>query len=176
MKLGALLYCSVILFFLPADSASMDDPTKPRVTLSVTRVRGVEYNVTEAEGELKGQKVRYVTLSCDAVIDNQTGDDLTVHSSFYSAFDGLSVQILRDGKKVGEQHYTLHQSPFSPNPRPFVLMKGKNNRDMRIPFRLPPEDWAKLEARLVGELPGSTFTGRLESKAVQIHRVVSFEP
>jgi len=109
------------------------------------------------------------------VIDNQTGEDLTVHSNFASAFDGLSVQILRDGRKVGERHYTLHQSPFS-EPRPFVLKQGKTQKDMRIPFRLAPADWAGLQARLVGGLPGSTFKGKLASKPVPIERVTSLDP
>ena len=79
------------------------------------------------------------------------------------------MQLVRDGKTVGEQHYLAHQSPASPDPRPFVLKKGRNEKDVRIDFRLPPEDWAKLQARLVGGLPGSTFKGKLESRAVPIH-------
>jgi hypothetical protein len=180
MRLGAGLFHALlsgaILVLLPAGGPSRDDPTKVRVTLTVTRIRGVEHSAKELEGEFKGQEVRYVVLACDAVIDNQTGEDLTVTSSFFSAFDGLSVQLLRDGRKVGEQHYTAHQSPGSPDPRSFVLKKGKNPKDMRILFRLPPADWAGLRARLVGGLPGSTFQGKLESNAVNIQRVTDFGP
>src|SRR5262245_12205040 len=104
--------CFAAMFFLLlAEGPSAADPTKPAVTLTVTRVRGLEYTVKELEGERKGQQVRYVILACDAVIDNKTGEDLTVLSSFYSAFDGLGVQILRDGKVVGDQAYLGHQSP-----------------------------------------------------------------
>src|SRR5262245_56451457 len=120
MKPSAGVVCSLvsgaILVLLPTQAPSGDDPTTPRVTLTVARIRGAEYAAKQLEGELKGQEVRFVVLACDAVIDNQTGADLTVHSNFASAFDGLSVQILRDGKKVGERHYTHHQSPFSPDP------------------------------------------------------------
>ena len=70
----------------------------------------------------------------------------------------------------------MHQSPASPDPTPYVLTKGKNRKDMRIPVRLAPEDWARLQAKLVGELPGSTFKGTLESNAVQIERVAAIEP
>jgi hypothetical protein len=170
-----LLYFGAFLLMFPSQGAGQDDPTKPRVTLTVTRIRGLEYSVKELEGELKGQNVRHVTLACDAVIDNQTGEELLVQSSLYSAFDGLSVQILRDGRKVGEQRYSSHQSPTGAI-RFFILKKGKNEKELRIPFRLPPEDWAKLQARLVGDLPGSAFKGKLESKSVPIQRVETLEP
>ena len=181
MKLSASLFCALFispttLVVLPARGPSMDDATKPKVTLTVTRIRGLEYSAKELEGDMKGKQVRFVVLACDAVIDNQTGEDLTVESSFSSAFDGLSVQILRDGRKVAEQHYTVHQSPASPDPRPFVLKKGKNVKEMRVPFRLPPEDWVKLQAKLVGTLPASSFKGKLESKAVGIQEVADLNP
>jgi hypothetical protein len=167
--------CSLILLtcfaLLPSEGPAEDDSARPRVTLTVTRIRGWEYTAKELEGELQGKDVRYVALACDAVIDNQTGEELTVLSNFYSAFDGLSVQILRGGRVVAEKPYIFHQSPSGFDPQPFVLKKGKNEKDMRIPIRLPPEDWAKLEARLVGTLPGSAFKGKLTSKAVPMQRV-----
>jgi hypothetical protein len=161
MKLGTGVFCSLvlgaILMLLPSRGPSMDDSAK------------------ELEGEMKGKDVRYVVLACDAVIDNQTGEELTVHSSFLSAFDGLRVQLLRDGRTVGEKPYIFHQSPAGA-PRPFVLKKGMNYKEIRIPFRLPPEDWPKLQAKLVGDLPGSAFKEKLESKAVPIRRVSTLEP
>ena len=179
MKRGPGILCCLIagaILALPSGGQSANDPTKRRVTLTVTSVKGLQYLARELEGELAGKDVRFVILACAVVIDNQTGEDLTVHSCFFSAFDGLSVQILRDGRKVGEQCYTSHQSPYTPDPRPFILNKGKNEKELRIPFRLPPEDWAKLQAKLVGDLPGSTFKGKLESKAIDIQRVDRFEP
>ncbi len=110
------------------------------------------------------------------VIDNQTGEDLTVQSNFFSAFDGLSMLLLKDGMKVAEQSYLYHQSPYSADPRPFILKKGKNQKDMRFPFRLPPEDWAGLQAKMVGDLPGSKFKGKLESNTIKIQRVANFDP
>jgi hypothetical protein len=173
--MSCLLYFGAFLLMLPSKGTGQDDPTKPRVTLTVTRVRGEEISAMELEGELKGKNVRYVILACDAVIDNQTGEELSVQSCFFSAFDGLTVQIMRDGRKVGEKPYIYHQSPTAEN-RPFILKKGKNEKELRIEFRLPPEDWARLQAKLVGELPGSAFKGKLESKAVPIQRVDRLEP
>src|SRR5439155_1026842 len=115
MKLDACLVCpllsGVILALFPSGGPGMADPPKPKVTLTVTQIRGYEFSTMEAEGELKGKEVRYLLLACDALIDNETGEELTVTSSFSSAFDGLSLQILRGGRKVGEQPYVMHQSP-----------------------------------------------------------------
>jgi len=61
-------FCSLlsgaILVLLPLEGPSMQDPTKPKVTLTVTRVRGWEYSAKELEGEFAGKEVRYVVLSC----------------------------------------------------------------------------------------------------------------
>jgi hypothetical protein len=51
------------------------------------------------------------------------------------------------------------------------LNKGKNRAELRIPFRLPPDDWDGLQAKAVGELPGSNFKGKLESNTAKIQRV-----
>ena len=82
MKLEADASC---LAFKPdvKPPAEEKQPKKaPEVTLTITRVRGHEYSATELEGEFKGKQVRYVTFACDAVIDNQTGEDLTVYFEF----------------------------------------------------------------------------------------------
>ena len=76
---------------------------------------------------------------------------------------------------MAEQSYLFHQSPYSADPRPFILKKGKNQKDMRIPFWLLPEDWAGLQAKLVGDLPGSKFKGKLESNTIKIQRVAQSE-
>jgi hypothetical protein len=169
-------FCVISLVLVAAGAGAQDAKKAADVTLTITRVRGHEYSVKELEGELKGKMVRYVLFSVDVVLDNQTGDELTVNSNFYSAFDGLRLVLLREGKNVAEQAYIHHQSPFSFDGRPFVLKKGKNQHDLRVPMRLPPEDWAKLDAKVVGDLPGSKFKGKLESNLIRIQRVKDFGP
>ena len=142
----------------------------PEVELKLVRVRGLEYTAVHLEGPLKGQKVRHVIFACDVVLENDTGEDLTVLSSFFSAFDGLSLVLLRDGKKVSEQSYLAHQSPMAEQ-QPYLLRKGKNEADLRFPIGPIAEDWAKLQVRLVGDLPGSRFGEKLESNVVNVQKV-----
>jgi hypothetical protein len=163
-----------MLALFPIEACKQEAKKIPEVTLAITRVRGFEYSVIELEGEMKGKDVRYVLLSCEVVIDNQTDEELTVMSNFFSAFDGLHVLLLRNGKIEADEAYIWHQSPRA-EAMPYVLKKGKNQRDLRIPFRLPPDDWASLQAKAVGELPGSCFKGKLESNTTEIQRVGSFE-
>jgi hypothetical protein len=129
--LGVLILC--------ATQAETQEPKKkPAVTLTLVRVQGVEFYSTPLEGPLKGQKVRDVILGCDVVIDNQAGEDLTVLSNFFSAFDGLSVVVLKEGKELRSQSYLAHQSPFSVEKRPHVLKKGNNEGHMRFPISAAP--------------------------------------
>src|SRR5438045_906904 len=101
MKTNAVvtLVYTIIFIALFAVRASAEDPKKvPEVTVTIIRARGYEYSVMELEGELKGKNVRYLLLSCEVVIDNHTGQELTVESNFFSAFDGLRVLLLREAK------------------------------------------------------------------------------
>src|SRR6266849_3901454 len=65
------------------------------------------------------------TFRCAAVLDNATGKDLSVRSSFSSAFDGLELVVTtKEGKTLAQQLYTFHQSPFAPPSRDFTLKQG----------------------------------------------------
>jgi hypothetical protein len=112
-----------------------------------------------------------VILACDAIIDNQTGEELTVLSNFYSAFDGLSIELLKEGKELRKLSYLHHQSPFSVEKQSYVLKKGKNELDMRFPIIAAPDDWTGLEVKIFGDLPGSKFEGKLTSDRKKIERV-----
>ncbi len=143
--------------------------------MTVSRVRGWKFAGTELEGEFAGKKVPYVLMVCEVVLDNRTGEDLVVSSHFHSAFDGLGLVLLREGQKVVEQSYLHHQSPYSIEPSPFVLKKGKNHGDMRFPIRLPPADWGGLQAQIIGSLPGSKFAGKLAANIVPVQRVADLD-
>ena len=119
---------------------------------------------------MKGQKVRDVILICDVVIDNQTGEDLTIFSNFFSAFDGLNIVLLKEGKELRNQSYLFHQSPMAEK-RPYVLKKGTNDRELRFPISAAPDNWAGLEVKIIGSLPGSKFEEKLISDTKKIQRV-----
>ena len=152
------------LLVISGSAAAQEKNEKSAVTLTLTRVRGVEF----FDGP---KKVHDVILACDVIIDNQTGEELTVFSNFYSAFDGLSIVLLKDGKEVRKQSYLQHQSPLSPKERPYVLKRGKNEMDMRFPIIEAPVDWTGLEVKVFGNLPGSKFEGKLTSGQKKIEKV-----
>jgi hypothetical protein len=147
--------------------AAQEKKENPPVTLTLTKVRGVEFFTELVDGP---KKVREVILACDVIIDNETGEDITVLSNS-SAFDGLSIVLLKEGKELRELSYLHHQSPLSFEKKSYVLKKGKNELDMRFPIIEAPDDWTGLEVRIRGNLPGSKFEGKLASDKKKIERV-----
>ena len=121
------LLSGAILVLLPAIGASAEDPTKPRITLTVTRIRGVEYSAKELEGEFKGKEVRFVVLACDAVIDNQTGKDLTVEN-FQKAANDMTY------KRKG----LVGPTPLGDKPRPSpcgtLVTSNGTGYDVSVPY------------------------------------------
>jgi hypothetical protein len=170
MKRTLSAACLVFLFFSASQAETQEPKKKPAVTLTLVRVRGKEFFSTPLEGPMKGQRVRDVLLACDVVIDNQTGEDLTVLSNFFSAFDGLSIVLLKEGKELRNQSYLVHQSPMGKKCS-YVLKKGKNDGEMRFPIDAAPDNWAGLEVKIIGTLPGSKFEEKLISDTKTIQRV-----
>ena len=106
---------------------------------------------------------------CDAVIDNRTGAELAVKSSFYSAFDGLELVIMDEkGHKLAQQSYLQHQSLFSLTPRKFPLKEGQNRQELRFPVAGLPRDRREYRVLLVGRLPGSNYAKTLCSDQVTV--------
>ena len=168
----AFILGSLVLPMLALQSPSAANRAQAgEVSLTVTRVRGCEQTATELEGDQKGKEVQYALIACDLEVDNQTGEDLTVQSNFFSALDYLTLQLLRGDKVVAEERFTSHLSPSTSDGKPFVLKQGKTRDQLRFPVRLPPKDWAGLQIRLVGSLPGSNFKGALVSNKAEIRRV-----
>src|SRR5262249_39232984 len=108
-----------VLFLWVGDAAPASAPQKAgKVTLILVSAT--------AERKANGD----VWLNCEVVLDNQTGRDLFVESSFFSAFDGLTVVASdKNGRRLVRQGSTWHQSPNYPSQK-FVLPKGKNEREM----------------------------------------------
>lgn len=112
----------------------------------------------------------YVSLACTAVIDNRTGEPLTVMSSFFSSFDGLHLVIMdATGQQLVRQSYLFHQSPYSPTKRPFTLPPGSTTKELRFPIYDIPSTIKLVRLRLEGTLPGSAYSGGLTSNVVKVN-------
>jgi len=106
---------------------------------------------------------------CDAVLDNATGNDLTVRSNFSSVFDGLELVVTTtEGKILAQQGYTWHQSPFAPPGRSFKLKQGPTQGALGFPLRDLPVETKTLKVRLVGTLPGSDYRHILSSETLEV--------
>src|SRR5262249_49480224 len=116
----------------------------------------VEFVTLSAKQVTAKVRTSDVFVTCKAVIDNQTGRKLVVKSSFYSAFDGLSIVVTdQNGKNLAEQPYTAHQSPYAPPPgREYPLALGKTERQLVFPICDFSREEKKIKVRLVGTLPG----------------------
>lgn len=110
-----------------------------------------------------------VTIACEATINNRTGAPIVVKSSFYSAFDGLSVVVrTKDGRTLGRTSYLEHQSPFSLEPREFSLPEGETTRTLSFVTDYIAADVGAIVIEVVGNLPQSSFGGKLESNSITI--------
>jgi hypothetical protein len=98
-----------------------------------------------------------VCFQCEATFDNAFGKVLVVHTSFFSAFDGLSVVLFDDkGKKLIQQPYIYHQSPQAAPGAAYQLPVGKTTKTLVFPVDLP-NGVKPLRVGLIGTLPGSEY-------------------
>jgi hypothetical protein len=117
---------------------------EPKVTLTLARVS------VEASSEPG-------CFQCEAALDNAFGKVLVVHTSFFSAFDGLSIVVFdNQGKKLIQQPYIYHQSPQAAPGAAYQLPVGKTTKTLVFPVDLP-KGVKTLRVGLVGTLPGSEY-------------------
>ena len=110
----------------------------------------------------------YVDFKCVVELNNGTGLPLTVKSNFFSAFDGLTLVVIKeDGKELARRGYTFHQSPYSID-RSFKLPVGVTKEVLYFPMFDLPKDCRTLKIQIVGGLPGSQYTSRLSSQITTI--------
>jgi hypothetical protein len=127
---------------------------------------GVSLCLQKASGERLENDILF---RCELVLDNDTGRDLAVRSSFYSAFDGLELVVTNpEGKVLVQQSYLFHQSPFTPEGRKFPLKQGKTAGTLVFPIRGLPGDARSLKVRLVGTLPGSGYDRILSPETLTV--------
>jgi hypothetical protein len=108
-------------------------------------------------------------FDCDTTLDNATGRDLTVRSTYYSAFDGLEIVVTNlEGKVLAQQHYVHLQSTFKFEGRDFPVKQGKTTEKLGFTLDNLPESTRSLRVRLVGNLPGSSYKGNLSSETLKV--------
>lgn len=127
---------------------------------------GVSLTILDASAK---RETQYLDVACTAVLENRTGSSLTVTSSFFSAFDGLSLVVTSDDdRQLASQGYAMHQSPSTFEGRPFVLPPGRTTQEMRFPIFALTNAPESVRLQLVGHLPRSTFTAGLTSGIVRV--------
>ena len=127
---------------------------------------GVSLSIVAASAT---QEAQFLNVDCAVVLENRTASSLTVTSSFFSAFDSLTLVVsCDDGRQIASQGYVMHQSPFSIDGRPFVLPPGRTTKDLRIPVFPLTNAPERVRLQLVGHLPRSTFSEGLTSDIVRV--------
>jgi hypothetical protein len=137
-------------------TASPAEDPQPLVHLLISKV------TAETSG-------RATVVTCEAIIDNASGSDLNVRSSFISAFDGLEIVVTNSEGKVLEQRLrTEHLAVNRLRGKDFPLKQGKTVEELRFPLYNLPEDTRSLRVRLVGTLPGSSYKRILSSETLTV--------
>ncbi|MBV9470260.1 MAG: hypothetical protein JO316_01060 [Abitibacteriaceae bacterium] len=141
--------------------------TAPTAQAAQAPSEGVKLHLATVKAERFAQDVLF---DCDATLINRTGTTIQVKSNFSSAFDGLELIVFDEhGKRLVQQPYIWHQSPYSfLNPRTFDLKPGANQQPLTFPIRDLPSQLKTLRVLLVGTLPGSTYEGVLCSDVVTV--------
>ena len=112
---------------------------------------------------------REIFFKCTVALENATGKDLSVRSSYFSAFDGLEIVITTpEGRTLIQQGYAHHQSPFTFRGREFIAKNGSTTQTLVFPVSGLPKDLKMVRVRLVGTLPGSTFTRILSTETFDV--------
>jgi RNA polymerase sigma factor (sigma-70 family) len=109
-----------------------------------------------------------VLFECRATLENRTGKELKVRSSFFSVFDGTWLVIQDEkGKELKRQSYVFHQSPFSVA-NEHRLPVGKTTKTIAFPVGQLPKGQTRFKVQLAGTLPGSGYERALSSKVLEV--------
>ena len=136
-------------------NASRADEQKPGVSLILSKVTAERWE-------------QETVFRCQVTLDNDTSQDLSVISNFYSAFDGLELVVTNaHGKVLLQQHYLSHQSPSTPDGREFVVKRGKTTDTIVFPVRSFGTVGDSIRVRVVGTLPRSSYRRILSTDTIR---------
>lgn len=131
------------------------------VTLRIDSVSAVRQPMIVA-----GIHTNSVTFSCEATLDNQTGVPLTI-TGLYSPFDGMRLVVL--DASGGEVARRGHADAFSTiQTQQFTLAVGQTTEKLWFPWCDVPVAALNVRVRIEGRLPGSSYTGSVTSKVVEV--------
>lgn len=152
--LQSLAPLSLAAFFLVCASSSFAEEWKPAISLILAKV--------------SAQRDEIDTLfTCEVVLDNATGKEVTVHTRFSSVLDGLDLVVTTKGGRIlAQRPYIWHQSPFEKTKK-LVLEQGETKHSLVFPVRDFPKDAKEVKVRLVGTLPKSDYPWILSTDTIE---------
>ena len=161
---GSRRYLTIWKRLGPADGVFGDDvqgAQKPDVSLILSKASAERLTPSPP---LKSQ----VLISCEVMVNNQTGKTLKVTSDRGSAYDALEIVVTRsDGTILAQQPYgdQFGLGTFSL----FELRDGKNTKTLVFPIAdAVPSDLDVIKVRLVGTLPGSGYKRIISSYTFEV--------
>jgi hypothetical protein len=109
-----------------------------------------------------------VLFRISATLDNGTTQTLRITTNFLSAFDGMTLVVLRDdGSELARQSYTYHQSPYSPS-NTVDVPPGRTAQDIVFPIRDLSTSAFVAQVRLEGGLPETAYASGLVSNTARL--------
>lgn len=128
---------------------------------------GVSLILSKASVQTMEKEIHF---RCAVVLDNATGKDITLRSTFSSIyFDGLELVITtQEGKTLVQQPYISHQSPLAPQGLEATLKPGKIEGTLVFPIRGLPGGEKVVKVRLVGTLPGGEYERILSTETLEV--------
>jgi hypothetical protein len=109
-----------------------------------------------------------VTFTCGLKIDNETGADLAVQSSFRTPFGDLELVVTDlKGKVLSQQPHSYHLSAMHKERRPVTLKRGETETKLRFEIVGFPRDEI-VKVRVVGTFPGSAYKRICSSETIEV--------
>jgi hypothetical protein len=145
----AFLFCMPVILTSCCDQQSTNRQNRtPKAPVSISLVKATAEPLSNV-----------MLFICDAVIDNDTGHDLTVRSRYHSAFDYIEIVVVDEkGHKLAQQSYHQSASIVSVEPRDYHLKEGKNARELKFAVAGLPLEGKGYRILFVGQLPGAELT------------------
>ncbi len=165
---------AVLALLVPAGSAGCPRGTPQPTEASPAAAPGVSLALASATAERGADGD--LLVRCAAALHNDTGRELTVRTNFHSAFDGLTVVLLRpDGSELARQAYNYHQSPYAED-QAIPLPPGPTTEELGFPLTGLPDGLAGITVRLEGGLPGTPYAAGLRSDPAPLELLPSPSP
>jgi hypothetical protein len=147
--------CAVALAFLLLPDTALAEKEAGFVSLILTSV----------SAERQGDEVAF---TCSLRIENETGADLAVQSSFRTPFGDLELVVTDlKGKVLSQQPHSYHLSAMHKERRPVALKRGETETKLLFEIVGFPKD-KTVKVRVVGTFTGSAYNRICSSETVEV--------